>query len=72
MVGSFWRKQWLWAKVVLGGAARMWVYLNSPDLNFLSVKWVVWYLHQRTEWNDALTSLAQSPLGPWAGSHPPW
>lgn len=33
----------------------MWVYLNSPDLDFLSVKWVVCYLHHRTEWNDVLS-----------------
>lgn len=55
MVGKFWRKQWPWAKVVLRGAARMWGYLNSPDLNSLSVKWVVCYLHHRTEWNGMLS-----------------
>lgn len=33
-MGCFWRKYWLWAKVALGGAARIWVYLNSCDLIF--------------------------------------
>lgn len=37
-MGGFQRKQWLWAKVVLGGVVRMWVYLISLDLNFLICK----------------------------------
>lgn len=48
----------------------MWVYLTSPDLNFLSVEWVVWYLHQRTEWNDALSKPGTESS--WAlGRQPP-
>lgn len=40
-MGGFLEEAVLWAKVVLGVAARMWVYLNSMTSDFLSVKWVV-------------------------------
>lgn len=72
VVGGFWRKQWLWANKILGGAARMWVYLNSLDLNFLVCKMGSGTFTTGQNRSMHLAGLAQGSLGPQAGSHPPW
>lgn len=74
MMRGFWRKQWRWADMVLGGAAGIWVYLNPLDLHLSVFKMGSdggVYTTRQSE-TMCLAGLEQSPLGLWAGSHPPW
>lgn len=50
----------------------MWVYLSSLDLSFLVCKMGCGIYTTGQNRSMHLAGLAQSSLGPQAGSHPPW